>query len=386
MLHIRFHPIAINQRPAHADRIRESQYCIMTSIMKILLRTLRWTLISLALHAALTPGAVAGPGPCVVDPLLGNPIYIEMKTTAGSIEIELWPDVAPCTINNFFAYIDSGRYDGTFIHRSVDGFVIQGGGYAYDSGTGTFASIPVDPAVVNEPSQSNLAGTIAMARVGGQVNSATSQFFINLADNTGLDTVDEGFTVFGEVVPEDMPVVNAIGALPRLVGRWSLNTALREVFGDLPVHNLPTEPPGGYGCFDPDATPAGGLSGWVRALVDVTGTALEPDPLAGNVYYLSNTCTGSGAQGPPSVPCTTDRTVAYSNGAWYLDPTPMTCDRIAESEESLAARRDDQHPQVGANLVEVSTILLPEPVSSLMLVSGLCGLYGLGKLRSRGTK
>ena len=71
--------------------------------------------------AGATTAAYAAPGPCVVDPLLGNPIYIEMQTTAGDIVVELWPDVAPCTINNFLAYMDSGRYDGMFIHRTVDG-------------------------------------------------------------------------------------------------------------------------------------------------------------------------------------------------------------------------------------------------------------------------
>jgi cyclophilin family peptidyl-prolyl cis-trans isomerase len=352
---------------------------------KLLIRAL-FSAVAPLVVAVAAPGAFAAPGPCVVDPLLGNPIYIEMQTTAGDIEVELWPDVAPCTINNFLAYMDSGRYDGTFIHRTVDGFVIQGGGYEYGSGTNTFSSIPRDPAVVNEPGESNLTGTIAMARVGGQVHSATSEFFINLADNTGLDTVDEGFTVFGKVVPQDMPVVDAIGTLPRLVGRWSLNTALRETFGELPVHNLPTEPPGGYGCFDPDATPEFGLSGWTRALVNIAETALDPDPLTGAIYYLSDTCTGSGAVGPASVPCTASRAVAYWSGGWFLAPTPMTCDRIAESEESLAARRDDQQPQVGADLVVVSTIMLPEPGSQLFLASGLVGLYGLYRLRSHTTK
>jgi hypothetical protein len=183
-----------------------------------------------------------------------------------------------------------------------------------------------------------------------------------------------------------MSVVNAISALPRLVGRWSLDSALREVFGELPVHDLPTEPRGGYGCFDPDATPEFGLSGWTRALINVAGTVLEPDPLTGAVFYLSSTCTGSGAVGAPSVPCTTDRTVAYVSGAWLTDPTSMTCDQIAESEESLAARRDGQHPQVTANLVEVSTILLPEPGAVSSLAAGLVGLYGLGRLWNRKTK
>ena len=342
------------------------------------------SLIPVAVLAGFAPAAFAGPGPCVVDPVLGNPIYVELDTTAGAIEIELWPDVAPCTVNNFLAYLNSGRYDGTFIHRAVGGFVIQGGGYSYDSGTDTFSAIALDPPVVNEPGESNLTGTIAMARVAGVVNSATSQFFINLADNTGLDTVDGGFTVFGEVVPWYMPVVFGIDALPTVYGRWTLNTALREVFSDLPVHNLPTEPPGGYGCFDPDATPATGLSGWLRALVNVAGTGLQPDPLTNAIYDLSATCTGAGAVGPPSVPCTTSRFVAYSSGSWFLDPTNMSCARIAESEQSLAARRDDQQPQIGANLVEVTTIMLPEPSSSLMLASGLVALWGLARLRSHG--
>ncbi len=351
---------------------------------------LLWTRTLLSIFAALVGitglarGASADPGPCVVDPLLGNPFYIEMETTAGDIKVVLWPDVAPCTINNFLAYLDSGRYDGTFIHRSVDDFVIQGGGYEYTSGTDTFSKILRDPAVINEPGASNLTGTIAMARVGGVVNSATSEFFINLADNTFLDSVDEGFTVFGAVVPADMSVVDAIGTLPRLVGRWSLNSALRETFGDLPVHNLPTEPPGGYGCFDPAAIPEFELAGWTRALVNLAVTALEPDPLTGAVYYLSDTCTGSGALGPPSVPCTTSRAVAYKSGvSWIVDPTAMTCDRIAESEESLAARRDDQQPQVAADLVLVSTIAVPEPAAPILLTSGLLGLSGLHRLRKR---
>lgn len=158
---------------------------------------------------------------------------------------------------------------------------------------------------------------------------------------------------------------------------------MREVLGELPVHVSPTEPPAGYGCFDPDATPATGLSGWTRALVNILQTALDSDPLTGAPYFLSNTCTGAAAIAPPSVPCTTNRTVAYSsNDRWFLDPTAMTCDQIAESEESLAARRNDQQPQVGAELVEVTTVLVPEPDAGWMLASGLMGLFGLAGFRN----
>ncbi len=346
------------------------------------------SLASLAAIAAIAAiggfptDAQAAPGPCTVDPLLGNPVYTQIQTTAGDVTLELWPDIAPCTINNFLAYVNSGRYDETFIHRTVEGYVIQGGGYEYASGADSFASIPRDPSVVNEPGASNLRGTIAMARIGGQVNSATSEFFINLSDNTFLDSDDEGFTVFGRAAATDMPVVDAIGDLPRVVGRWTLNSALREIFAELPVHLSPTEPPSGYGCFDPSATPATGLSGWTRALVNIPGTALDSDPLTGALYFLSNTCTGAGAIGPPSVPCTTNRTIAYSSGEWFADPTPMTCDRIAESEESLADRRNDQQPQIGTELVEVTTVLVPEPGAGWMLASGLVGLIGLAGFRN----
>ncbi len=306
-----------------------------------------------------------------MDPGLGNPIYIEMQTSVGAIVVELWPDVAPCTVNNFLSYMDSGRYDGTFIHRTVANFVVQAGGYEYDSGTDTFASILRDPAVVNEPGESNLRATIAMARVGGQIDSATSEFFFNLSDNTGLDTVDEGFTVFGVVADASMIVVDAIEALPRVVGRWELNSALRETFGELPVLALPSDPPSGFGCFDPFALPEVGLGGWLRALVNQAGNALELDPLTGAVYFLSDTCDGSGAIGAPSVACTVDRTVAYFSGGYFLDPTPMTCARIAESEESIAARRNFHQPQVANDLVEIETIQLPEPGSGLMLICGV---------------
>ncbi|HET6409394.1 MAG TPA: peptidylprolyl isomerase [Chthoniobacteraceae bacterium] len=128
----------------------------------------------------------------------------------GTIEVELFDD-KPVTVSNFLKYASSGRYDNQFIHRWVEGFIIQGGGYNVDkSNPEQWNYGPVDTfgQITNETHvgtfRSNVYGTIAMARAGSQTNSATSQWFINLADNGGapahLDTTSGGYTVFGRVI------------------------------------------------------------------------------------------------------------------------------------------------------------------------------------------
>ncbi len=329
--------------------------------------------------------AQASPGPCTVDPGRPDPLRVEIPTSLGVIVVELWPQIAPCSVNNFLAYVESGRYDATFIHRTVDGFVIQGGGFFYDGAGDLFSGIELDPPVPNEPGASNLRGTIAMARVGGQPDSATSQFFVNLADNVFLDSVDGGFTVFGEVVEPSMDVVDAIAALPRVEGPFALNSPLRNVFRELPVQTQPSPLPGGPGCFDPDALPRLGEAGWLRALVNEAGTAVETDPVAGGIFALSNSCDGSGASGPPSVPCATSRPVAFTfdSNEWFLASTEMSCAALAESEQSLARRRDHFHPQVVASLVELGAVVVPEPGASTLLGAGVGALGLLARCRLR---
>ncbi len=153
--------------------------------------------------------------------------YACMETNVGTFCMELFPQAAPNTVANFLHYVDDGDYTDSMIHRSVPGFVVQGGGYTVFSNL--IGTMTVDPPVINEYNQSNLRGTVAMARVGGQVNSATSQWFINLANNTGLDTVDGGFTVFARVVT-GMEVVDSIAALTR----FNLTGALGSAFGEVP--------------------------------------------------------------------------------------------------------------------------------------------------------
>ena len=141
-----------------------------------------------------------------------NPIVV-METNKGTIKIELWTDKAPISTENFLRYTDNNYFDGLIFHRVIPGFMAQGGGFDTDMvQKSTYDSIK------NEASASlpNNRGTLAMARTN-VVDSATSQFFINLVDNDFLNHTDEtprgfGYAVFGEVV-EGMDVVDLIAAV-----------------------------------------------------------------------------------------------------------------------------------------------------------------------------
>jgi peptidyl-prolyl cis-trans isomerase B (cyclophilin B) len=144
-----------------------------------------------------------------------NP-QVDLDTSAGKIRLELYPDAAPKSVENFLTYVKDHHYDGTQFHRVIKGFMIQGGGFGTD-----FKQKPTRAPIVNEAEQSskagllNTPGTIAMARTGDP-NSATSQFFINVNDNGPLNFRDPsqrgiGYTVFGKVI-EGMDVVNKIAA------------------------------------------------------------------------------------------------------------------------------------------------------------------------------
>jgi len=108
---------------------------------------------------------------------------VEMKTSHGTVQIELYPEKAPATVENFLAYVDRGFYDGTIFHRIIRGFMIQGGGFDKNDRRKETA-----PPIINEADNGlkNRTGSLAMARTN-QVDSATSQFFINLTDNDFLN-------------------------------------------------------------------------------------------------------------------------------------------------------------------------------------------------------
>jgi cyclophilin family peptidyl-prolyl cis-trans isomerase len=157
----------------------------------------------------------------LVVPAYGQAPIVKLETNFGDIVIELFDANAPVTVANFLMYVKSGFYDGLIFHRVIDGFVIQGGGYDANLNKPD----PCDP-IINESNNrlSNLRGTVAMARATG-ANTATSQFYINVADNNNLDWKDPndrvdpndandvGYCVFGQVI-SDMNVVDRIAHLP----------------------------------------------------------------------------------------------------------------------------------------------------------------------------
>jgi cyclophilin family peptidyl-prolyl cis-trans isomerase len=134
----------------------------------------------------------------------------------GNFEVNLYDQSTPATVANFLAYVNDGSYTNTVVHRGVNGFVVQGGGFTYQQGAQQLGNVAAKPAVVNEPKFSNVRGTIAMAKLGGNANSATNQWFINVGNNSAnLDAQNGGFTVFGQVIGNGMDVIDAMNALPK---------------------------------------------------------------------------------------------------------------------------------------------------------------------------
>ena len=135
---------------------------------------------------------------------------VRMETTKGTVIIELYPDKAPKTVENFLRYVNDGKYDSTIFHRVIKRFMNQGGGFTPD-----FKKVDTFDPIKNEADNGlkNKLGTIAMARTGDP-HSATNQFFINTADNAFLDHTSQtprgwGYCVFGTVI-DGMDVMNRI--------------------------------------------------------------------------------------------------------------------------------------------------------------------------------
>ena len=164
-----------------------------------------------------------------------NATVVLVKTSVGNFEINLYDQTTPATVANFLSYVNNGSYQNTIFHRAEKGFVAQAGGFRFSGNNAApFNAVSTQAAIRNEPKWSNVRGTIAMAKAPGNPNSATNQWFINLADNSSnLDLQNGGFSVFGQVTGTGMEVVDAIAALPNQL----LNN---PSFPNLPLRNYST--------------------------------------------------------------------------------------------------------------------------------------------------
>jgi len=174
--------------------------------------------------AFLLPGLIAAAA------FGGGPPVAHFQSVLGDFDVLLHPSAAPVSVTNFTAYANRGDYDGTFIHRSTTYDpaqiqIVQGGGFGLISNT--IAPVPTDPPIPLEAGLPNTRGTLAMARTPDP-NSATSQWFFNLTNNSGLDF---NYAVFGRVLGPGISVVDAIGALDV----YDASPSLGGVFTELPL-------------------------------------------------------------------------------------------------------------------------------------------------------
>lgn len=330
----------------------------------------------------------------------------ELQTNQGSICIELLRSAAPITVDNFVGYILRGDYDGTIIHRSAPGFVIQGG--AFQTTPDSLALLATQAPILNEPctiepgdtvcaERGNVRGTVAMARLVGQVDSATSQYFINLEDNRNpLDINDEGFTVFGHVLGTGMDVVDDIASLPIVPQDegWFLAPQVGIGLGELPVQASVPFFPTPFGCWDPTD-----LAVVVDPSFDLSGL---PDPVFGTgLFPLSGGCGTKIARGtfiadpgPASCPAqdllTTGVTGIRSLSIRFDPETAdflqyeFSCEQATEALTQRALWRSDYGARLQPELVVVEAAVyqtVPEPRAALMIATGCLLLLGLGRAR-----
>ncbi|MBT4887597.1 MAG: hypothetical protein HON07_10340, partial [Planctomycetaceae bacterium] len=187
------------------------------------------------------PVTVAIEGKFQEDTVSGTVVKFETNAPVSDSDIYIELDAnTPLTNANFLSYVNNGAYDNTIFHRSVNDFVLQGGGFTAPTADANQPSsdpiaIPTTGTVQNEPGNQNTRGTIAMAKLGGQPDSATSQFFFNVSDNSFLDSDNGGYTQFGQVLGSGMTTVDLLNdTVTYNAVDYYANTALAE----LPLYNV----------------------------------------------------------------------------------------------------------------------------------------------------
>lgn len=276
-----------------------------------------------------------------------------LTTDLGTMDFAFFSGSAPQTVANFMGYLSRGDFVNTMFHRSVPGFIIQAGAFRADA---TASAVTTQAPVVNEPDITNARGTVAMAKVGGNPNSATNQFFINLADNAfNLNGQNDGFTAFARVVGNGMAVADAIAALPTK-NYASVNSALT----DAPVRGTATPP----AVYDPSLM--------VRISSATTLAPLSFTGVSANPAVAGAAVTGTDLTITPATPGETTVSVTATDldGLTVNGSLPVT---VNDSFDSWAARQNFATPADAAatadpdgdgliNLVEFA--LASQPLTS----------------------
>ena len=169
---------------------------------------------------------------------------VRIVTNLGTMDFILYNSATPATVTNFLSYVNASvnNYNGAVFHRSVPGFIVQGGAFKVQSAPNNFTATPTSPSPTNEPGISNLRGTVAMAKVGGNPDSATDQFFVNLANNSsnldrdsGSVNANGGFTAFARVAGNGMTTADAIAGLPRVQTGANIDGVANSSLTDWPL-------------------------------------------------------------------------------------------------------------------------------------------------------
>ena len=222
--------------------------------------------------------------------VLAGPPIARFQSVLGDFDVLLDPAAAPVSVANFTAYADRDDYDNTFIHRSTtytDNIqIVQGGGFGLISNA--IAPVPTDPPIPLEAGLPNSRGTLAMARTTDP-NSATSQWFFNLTNNSGLDF---GYAVFGRVLGPGISVVDAIGG----VDVYDASTGLGPVFAELPL-------------FGPNLI--------VGNLVLINSIRVEPFAIT-NITRTANTTELRWTALSTNTPVRIERTADLTGGPWTI--------------------------------------------------------------------
>jgi cyclophilin family peptidyl-prolyl cis-trans isomerase len=169
---------------------------------------------------------------------------VRIVTNLGTMDFILYNTATPQTVTNFLSYVNAAvnNYNGAVFHRAISGFVVQGGGFKVQSAPNNFSAIPTAASPINEPGISNLRGTVAMAKIGSNPNSATNQFFVNLGNNSsnldrdsGSPNANGGFTAFARVAGSGMTVADAMAGLPTVSSSVNVDGTPNNTLTDWPL-------------------------------------------------------------------------------------------------------------------------------------------------------